>query len=472
MQMARHFLCTMLGKEIQMEKKQKKFGVKDQVCYLFGDVGGSFVNLYVDAYFLVFCTYVLGISTYFMGTLFLVARIWDAVNDPLIGSIPDRHILGKSGDRFKPYIKLFMIPLALSGVFCFTNVSGFPDLWKHIWVCFAYIAYGMCYTGASMPYGSLATVITDDPVENAKLSRARSFGGGIVGILLAFVPQFIYDKDTNPVPMAFFVIAIVFGLGSILAYTILLSGSTERIHYEVKKEDYKFGDVLKNALKNRPLIGCMIAAIGFLFYNTGFGQVSSYLFKEYYHNTNIITLATLITMPLMLIIFPFIPKLVRKFGKVGSVLYPCLIGVVISGFLFFVPIENPYIYLLINAVAVIGPMCYALNCWAIVSDCIEYHEYHFGQRANGTIYSIYTFSRKIGSALASAFASYSLGFIGYVSGVASQTPEVASRIRYLVTAVPLIANILICVGLGVIYNLKKEDSAKIHEELMQRHEEA
>ena len=126
----------------------------------------------------------------------------------------------------------------------FTNVSGFADFWKHTWVCFAYIAYGMCYTGASMPYGSLATVITSDPVENAKLSRARSFGGAIVGILLSLVPQFIYDKDTNPVPMAFFVIAVIFGLGSILAYTILLSGSTERIHYEVKKDTYKYSEVL------------------------------------------------------------------------------------------------------------------------------------------------------------------------------------------------------------------------------------
>lgn len=452
-----------------MEKEKKKFGVKDQICYFFGDVGGSFVNLYVDAYFLVFCTYVLGISSFFMGTLFLVARIWDAFNDPLIGSIPDRHILGKKGDRFKPYIRLFMIPLALTGVLCFTDVSGFPEIWKHVWVCVAYIAYGMCYTGASMPYGSLATVITSDPVENAKLSRARSFGGAVVSILLAFVPQFIYDDETNPVPTAFFIIAILFGLGSILSYTILLTGSTERIHYEVKKEEYSFKEVLKNCLHNRPLIGCMVAAIGFLFYNTGFSQVSSYMFKEYYHNTDIITLATLITMPLMIIIFPFVPKMVRKIGKVNSVLYPTLVGLVVSLFLFLVPIENPYIYLLINAVAVIGPMCYALNCWSIVSDCIEYHEYKFGQRANGTIYSIYTFSRKIGSALASAFASYSLGFIGYVSGVDSQTAEVASRIRYLVTAVPLVACILICIGLGLIYNLKKSDIEKIHAELEMRH---
>lgn len=320
-----------------------------------------------------------------------------------------------------------------------------------------------------MPYGSLATVITDDPIENSKLSRARSFGAAIVGIFLALVPQFIYDDNNNPVPSAFFFIAIVFGLGCILSYCILLSGSTERVHYEVKKEDYKFFDVVKNCLRNRPLIGVMVAAVGFLFYNTGFTQLSSYMFKEYYHNTSIITFSTLITMPLMLIIFPFIPKLVKKFGKTGSVLYPTLIGIVITAFLFFVPIQNPWIYLIINAIAVIGPMCYALNCWAIVSDCIEYHEYKFGQRANGSIYSIYTFSRKIGSALASAFASYSLGFIGYVSGVAAQSAEVASRIRYLVTAVPLISCVVICIGLGLIYNLKKEDSVKIHEELEKRH---
>lgn len=452
------------------EKNQKKFGAMDQVAYLMGDAGGSFVNMYVDAYFLVFCTYVLGISAFYMGTLFLVARIWDAINDPLIGSIPDRFLLGKSGDRFKPYVKVMMLPLALSGVLCFINVNSFPDLWKHVWISVAYILVGMCYTGSSMPYGSLASVISDDAIERAKLSRARSFGGGIVSILLAFVPQFVYDKDTNPIPTAFLVVAIVFGIASILSYTFLLANTTERVHYEIKKGEYNYGQTIKSALTNRPLIGTMIAAIGFLFYNTGFNQLSAYIFKEYYHNTGLITIAALISMPLMIVIFPLVPKLVRKFGKVNSVLVPTILGAFVAAFLFFVPIQNPYIYLILNILAIIGPMCYALNCWAIVGDCIDYHEYKTGVRADGSIYSIYTFSRKIGSALASAFASYSLGLIGYVSGVNSQTPEVAARIRYLVTAVPLVACILIILGLGLVYNLKKEDSDRINEELKAKHQ--
>lgn len=451
------------------DKKEKKFGVIDQVAYLSGDAGGSFVNMYVDAYFLVFCTYVLGIDPFFMGILFLVARIWDAINDPLIGSIPDRHLLGKSGDRFKPYIKLIMVPLAISGVLCFTNVSNFSELWKYIWISVAYIFYGMCYTGTSMPYGSLVSVISDDAIERAKLSRARSFGGGIISILLAFVPQFIYDKDTNPIPTAFLVIAIIFGLASLLCYTFMLRNTTERIHYEVKMEDYKYSDVINSVLRNRPLIGTMIAAIGFLFYGTGFNQLSSYMFKEYYHDTGLITISALVTIPLMIIIFPLIPKLVRRFGKVNFVLAPTILGIIIAAVIFFIPIKNPYLYLVLNIIAISGPMCYSLSCWAIVGDCIDYHEYKTGVRADGSIYSIYTFSRKIGSALASAFASFLLGFIGYVSGINSQTPEVAARIRYLVTAVPLISCILIIIGLGFVHNMSKEDTERINEELKKKH---
>jgi len=70
-----------------MNKKQiRPFGVKDEIGYVFGDMAGSFVNLFVDAYFLIFCTNVLGISAGWMGTLFLVARLWDAINDPIMES--------------------------------------------------------------------------------------------------------------------------------------------------------------------------------------------------------------------------------------------------------------------------------------------------------------------------------------------------------------------------------------------------
>lgn len=172
-----------------MNKKQiRPFGVKDEIGYVFGDMAGSFVNLFVDAYFLIFCTSVLGISAGWMGTLFLVARLWDAINDPIMGSFPDRWMIGKSGDKFKPWIKIFMIPLALSGVLCFLNVP-LEGIALHAYVAFAYVLYGMSYTGTSMPFGAMASVVSDDPIQRSKLSRARSIGGTIVGIVgLSIVP--------------------------------------------------------------------------------------------------------------------------------------------------------------------------------------------------------------------------------------------------------------------------------------------
>ena len=147
----------------------KKFSIRDEAGYVFGDMAGSFVNLFVDAYFLVFCTYALGIDAKWMGTMFVFARLWDAINDPIMGSFPDRWQIGKSGDKFKPYIKIFMFPLAMAGVLCFTDVSAWnmSGVMLHVWVAFVYVMYGMSYTGTSMPFGAMASVISQDQIGRA-----------------------------------------------------------------------------------------------------------------------------------------------------------------------------------------------------------------------------------------------------------------------------------------------------------------
>lgn len=452
----------------------KKFGAKDQVAYALGDTGGSFVNLYVDSYFMVFCTYVLKISPFFMGNLFLISRLWDAVNDPMMGSLPDRFKIGKSGDRFKPYIRIFVIPLAVSGILCFTDVSSFSSVWKHIWVCFAYIMYGMCYTGTSMPYGSLASVISADSVERTKLSRARSVGGMIVGIALAVVPQFIWftnsDGVQEPVPEGFFMLAVVFGICCVLSYSGLLAGTTERVKYETGTSGYSYKRVLAGVFKNRPLIGAMVATIGSLISITGNSQFGSFMWKEYYNQPQMVTYVTLLTMPVMLLLFPVVPPLVKKFGKRNTILVPAVIGFGVSLFLFLVPIANPWLFFVLNILATFGNSMFTMLVWALVTDCLDYQEYVTGERADGSVYSIFTFARKLGSTIASTVASYALGWIGYNSQITTQTAEVSNRIRMLYTAIPLVTSILMIIGLGLIFNLKKEESDRISAELKKRRE--
>ena len=354
----------------------KKFGIRDQIGYVCGDMAGSFVNLYVDAFFLTFCTYVLGIKATWMGTLFLFARLWDAFNDPMIGSLPDRWQIGKSGDKFKPYIRIAMIPLAVSGLLCFTDVSSFGSVAKHVWVAVAYIFYGMSYTGTSMPYGSMASVITNDPIERTKLSRARSIGGTIVGIGgLSLVPQFIFNKAGDVVPSGFMKVAIVFGALSLLSYVLLLRLTTERVRQpRVEGQKFNYGKVLGNVVKNRPMLGVMLATVGSLLYITGNSQLGSFLYKEYYHAPQVLTLVSLLSVPIMLICFPIIPKLSKKFGKRNVILFCSSYNLVISAILFLVPIPNVYLFLILNTLAVSGQTAFTMLIWAFVTVCIDYSE--------------------------------------------------------------------------------------------------
>ena len=451
-----------------MNKKQiRPFGVKDEIGYVFGDMAGSFVNLFVDAYFLIFCTSVLGISAGWMGTLFLVARLWDAINDPIMGSFPDRWMIGKSGDKFKPWIKIFMIPLALSGVLCFLNVP-LEGIALHAYVAFAYVLYGMSYTGTSMPFGAMASVVSDDPIQRSKLSRARSIGGTIVGIVgLSIVPVVCFDKQSNILPERFTLIAVIFGVLSIISYFVLLNLTQERIRQNSEKaEKFNYGKVLKATVHNRPLIGVMVATLGSMLFITGSNQVRSYIFKEYYARTDVMSIISLATIPILVICFPLVPKLVAKFGKKATLMAAIVSSTIFSVIPVVMEIKNVYIYSALVVLGTIGQTVFTMLIWALVTDCLDYSEWKFNERSDGSMYSLYTFSRKIGSTIASTGVSFGLAAIGFVSGSnVVQTAEAVNGIYFLVNIIPVVTCILELVGVGLIFNLNKETTERMYAEL-------
>lgn len=451
-----------------MEKKQiRPFGVKDEIGYVFGDMAGSFVNLFVDAYFLIFCTNVLGISAGWMGTLFLVARLWDAINDPIMGSFPDRWMIGKSGDKFKPWIKIFMLPLALSGVLCFFNVP-LEGIALHAYVAFAYVLYGMSYTGTSMPFGAMASVVSDDPIQRSKLSRARSIGGTIVGIVgLSIVPVVCFDKQSNILPERFTLIAVIFGVLSIISYFVLLNFTQERIRQNSEKaEKFNYGKVLKATVHNRPLIGVMVATLGSMLFITGSNQVRSYIFKEYYARTDVMSIISLATIPILVICFPLVPKLVAKFGKKATLMAAIISSTIFSVIPIVMEIKNVYVYSALVVLGTIGQTVFTMLIWALVTDCLDYSEWKFNERSDGSMYSLYTFSRKIGSTIASTGVSFGLAAIGFVSGSnVVQTAEAVNGIYFLVNIIPVVTCILELVGVGLIFNLNKETTEQMYAEL-------
>lgn len=453
-------------------KEDHQFGAKDEIGYMLGDVGGSFINLYVDGFILTFATYVLGVSPFFMSMLFLLARVWDAFTDVMMGQIPDRFRLGDSGNKYKPYIRIAKWPLAISGIMVFTNVSSLSPVWIMIWIAVAYVFYGMAYTATSIPYGAMATVISRDPDHRTKLSRARTVGGMVVGLgALTFVPILTFDEAGEILPNSFLYIAIVFGILSVLAYMGLNKLTTERVrdtsNNKVNK-GYSFKEAVKSIRRNRPLIGVMIASVGSLIQITAQNQLGVIFFNEYYNNPQAQAINNLANVAIIVVLVLTVPRLVQKIGKQRLVVTSTLISFIITLILFFYPIENAYVFIVIYNIGISGMTLFTIVVWAIVTDTLDYNELLTNQRYDGTLYSVYTFSRKVGSAVASTVASFGLGAIGFISGIESQTQQVSENIRYLFLAMPLIAGALLLIGMGLVYNLNNEKTQEMYDKLKQR----
>ena len=177
-----------------------KIGIKEAMGYALGDAGNLFVLTYVSSFLKMFYTDVLFITPGKIATLFLVTRLWDAINDPLWGAIVAKRPPGKNG-KFRPYIKWVAVPVAVAELLCFINVTNYTDstALTLVYAYITYICFGMMYTGINVPFGSLASVITDDPEGRTLLSTFRSIGGGIGGAApLLVAPFIIYNKTPDP----------------------------------------------------------------------------------------------------------------------------------------------------------------------------------------------------------------------------------------------------------------------------------
>ena len=123
----------------------------------------------------------------------------------------------------------------------------------------------------------------------------------------------------------------------------------------------------------------------------------------------------------------------------------------------------------INSVANLGLTAFTMLVWALVTESIDYQEYKSGERSDGTIYSIYTFSRKIGSAAAASISTALIGTAGFVAGATEQVPEFGENIRKLVLLMPLVGASVILVSIWLIYPLTKEKSNEMYDKLHALH---
>ena len=170
----------------------------------------------------------------------------------------------------------------------------------------------------------------------------------------------------------------------------------------------------------------------------------------------------------MFIVLPLTGKLVAKFGKKNIAIYSSLVCVVAYGILFLFPSKNPWVYIGLITLSGVGSSLYGMIVWALVGDVIDYQEYLTGKREEGIVYATYSLSRKLVQAIVGSIGGFALAAIGYQSGAATQTPEVAESIRNIITLVPLIGYAFGAICLKFIYNLGNKTLNEVNAELERR----
>ena len=165
---------------------------------------------------------------------------------------------------------------------------------------------------------------------------------------------------------------------------------------------------------------------------------------------------------------PFSSKLVAKFGKKNVATYSGIVSIIPYIILVLLPSKNPWIYLGLITISGLGLALYNMLVWALVGDVVDYQEFLSGQRDEGTVYAAYSLARKLVQAIVGSIGGFALAAIGYQSGAATQTPEVANSIRTLITVIPLVGFIFGTLCLKFIYNLSNKKLAEVNDELERR----
>lgn len=438
----------------------RPFGFKDKIGYMFGDFGNDFTFILSSSFMLKFYTDVMGIHAAVVGVLMMAARFVDAFTDVAMGQIVDRSKPTKDG-KFKPWLRRMCGPVAISSFLVFqSGFANMPYLFKVVWMIVTYILWGsIFYTSINIPYGSMASAISADAKDRASLSTWRSIDSTLAGLVIGVgTPLFAYETVNGNTILSgnrMTIIAGVFSVMAVICYMLCFKLATERVEVPQNNTKFNFGDLMKSLVTNRSLIGIIAAAILLLLVMLTMQGMNAYLFPNFYGNVAAQSVAALAGSLVMLVVCaPLATKLSAKYGKKELAIGSCLFGAVVYLICWVLKPENPYTYVVFYVVANIGVGFFNMVIWAMITDVIDDAEVKNGVREDGTIYSVYSFARKIGQALSSGMIGALLSVIGY-SAATAFNPEVVNGIFNMTCIIPAIGFVGIALVLMFLYPLSK-----------------
>ena len=469
-----------MAKTVQLDANgYRKFGIRDKLAYAAGDLGCN-MSFALKGTVSIFWTQYMQVSLEAMAILMIIVQVWDAINDPLIGSMvdADKHVYKRN--KFLQYIWVGSIGLIVGASVMFLPFPNAPMVLKYILFVVGYIAWDAFYTIANVPYGSVMSLITTDPAERASLSVFRSVGsmaGNMVPPMI--LPFLIYDSNNNLKGNVVFWAALIMGGFGFICFQFMIKNTVVRVETQVQcNEDEGFNfNVFKSFgsfFKNRAAVGATLAPVGQFIGMYGAQYATTAMYQSYFHAAHLSGIMGMISYIPMFLFMPFATKIVMKFGKKESVTVGAVVTLIGYALLLIVPMppnaNGMIIWAACSALAGVGGGLYSAISWSLMADAMDYGEWKTGVREEGTTYALHSFFRKLAQGIGPSLGLLVAGALGFVeANQGNQTFEVALRMRYQAAAFYLIAGLLQFIGLAIVYNLDKKTMAQMQKELAERH---
>lgn len=457
---------------------------KEGFSYSLCGFGQNLICTIIGSYLTVFMTDAIGYNALAVAFLMLGARIFDALNDPIMGSIVDR--TRTKWGKCRPYMKWMAFPIAIMTAICFLpwypqSDGGFAA------ISVMYVVWGMIYTVADVPYWGLSTAMSNDTYRRGNLlTIARLFctaGAGIVTVITPIITDNM-TKGLDPVAKGemlkwiYFVIAIVCCVIAVPLFFLGFKNTTER---NISTENPpSLGHNLKLLFKNKPLMLIVLSGIGgaarMLFTYTGGLYFAKYIMDK----ESMYSLFTMAIVPGGLIASLLVPWCTKKFGKRNTYIWSHIVGGVAMLIAFIVGIacdrgaytSTATTVVLLIALVIAGiPSGFGnIVTYAMIGDTVEYLELKTGERAEGICFAMQTLINKIGMAVGA--------FVGvlayYMAGVAandasSVTPEGKDTMWFMLVGIAAISFFLTVIPLFFYkFNEKQQQEAKAEIEARKR----
>jgi len=442
--------------------KQKPFGMSDKIGYSLGDLGCNLSFQLISSYMFLFYIQCIGLSSTHWAWIIIVSKVWDAINDVLIGGMVDRRRISKKS-KFMPWITIGSIGLVVFTIMIFTPVQNFSQIGKIAWCLISYCLWSVAYTMINVPYGSLHSVITDDPKQRTTLSTFRSIGAGVAMVFVMLLPKIVYEDNVLS-EKRIFIVSAVFSIAAFFIFLAMRKMVTERVVREERVEKVSYISTVKSFFTNRALVAITIATVAVvIFYNSSM-SVNNLVFQFYFNDAEKSALAMLASYIPLVALMPFASNIVAKIGKKKFICLSGLVSVIAGLIMLVLPItpdkKGMIIYVIGLMFVNVGCCVFQIIVWAIVADCIEMSYRKKGIREEGSLYAIYSFFRKLSQGIGSALIALSLRATGYIENASVQNADVSSKIKNLYIILLVAGLAIMVISMQFMYNIGYKEEQK------------